>query len=201
MSLEPLWLSTLWAGWLFAIMMQTLMALLMVFMFTVKPSMIGSLIGRQQFHDVGKLMHGFTVFFAYLTYAHVLTYWFGNMPEETEYFLHRMHAPWLWIVLVAPLFSFVIPLYTMIFKAAKWTAAVAVPIAVLILAAQWFAYLVVVIPDVVDASQWKLPWVEMALFLGFLGLFLQTYFWFGKRFPMVGLADPLLPEALHGDHH
>ena len=206
MSLDPLWMSTLWGGWLFAIMMQTLMALLLLVMFSLKPSAIGSLIGRQQFHDVGKMMHGFTIFFAYLTFAHVLTYWYGNMPEETEYFIRRLSGPWLWIVLGAPILSFAIPLYVMIFKAAKWTAAVAVPIAVIILAAQWLAYLLVVMPEIVPVgaaatTKWNGPWLEFMVFLGFLGLFLQTYFWFGRRFPMVGLADPLLPAALHGDHH
>jgi len=196
-----MWFSTLWGGWLFAIMMQTLMALLLIVMFFVRGSGIGGLIKREHFHDVGKLLHGFTVFFAYLTYAHVLTYWYGNMPEETEYFIARLTAPWLGIILVAPVMSFLIPLFVLLFKPAKWTQVITVPIAVLILAAQWLAYLVVVMPQAVDASKWTLPWLELMVFLGFLGVFLQSYFWFGKRFPMVGVADPLLAQALHGEHH
>lgn len=201
MSLSPLWFSTLFGGWLFAIMMQTLMALLLIIMFSLKDSEIGGLIQRQQFHDVGKLMHGFSIFFAYLTYAHILTFWFGNMPEETEYLLHRMHAPWIYLAIGIPLLAFVVPLYVMIFKAAKWTPSVAVPIALCILGSQWFTYMLIVMPDVVDGSKMGMPLVEVGLFFGFLGLFLATYFWFGRRFPMVGLADPILPEALQGEHH
>lgn len=201
MSLSPTWFSTLFGGWLFAVMMQTLMALLIIVMFSLKDTEIGSLIKRQQFHDVGKLMHGFSIFFAYLTYAHVLTYWYGNMPEETEYFLHRMHAPWSYLLIGIPLLAFVIPLYVMIFKAAKWTSKVAVPIALCILGSQWFTYMLIVMPEVIDGSKMGVPLIEVGIFMGFLGLFLSAYFWFGKRFPMVGLADPILPEALHGDHH
>lgn len=200
MSLAPLWFSTLWGGWLFAIMMQTLMATLIISMFVLKKTPIGRVIQRQQFHDVGKLMHGFTIFFAYLTYAHVLTYWYGNMPEETEYFIHRLHQPWLSIVLIAPLFSFVVPLFTLIFKPAKWTAVITIPIASVILIAQWATLMLVVMPAATHDFN-NGPWIEIGLFFGFLGLFLSTILWFGKRYPMVPLADPLLEAALDGGHH
>lgn len=201
MSLSPLWFSTLWGGWHFAIMMQTLMATLLLVMYMLRETPMGQFIGRQHFHDIGKLMHGFTVFFAYLTYAHILTYWFGNVPEETEYYIHRLHAPWIYIVIATPLLVFIVPLFAMIPKAAKWTAALAIPVASMILFAQWLVYLLVVMPEVVDASQWSLPWVEVGVFLGILGLFLTTVFAFGKRFPMVAIADPLLVQALNSDHH
>lgn len=203
MSLEPMWFSTLWGGWLFSIMMQTLMAVLLILMFVFKDSVIGSVMSRQQFHDVGKLMHGFTAFFGYLTYAHILTYWYGNVPEETEYFIHRMHAPWIYIVIAAPIFSFLIPLYAMIPKASKWTARIVIPIAVAILIAQWYTYLLVTMPDIVDNAEatWKYPVMELGVFFGVLGLFMACFIWFGKRYPMVSVADPILARALSHDHH
>ena len=146
-------------------------------------------------------MHGFTIFFAYLTYAHVLTYWYGNVPEETEYLLHRMHGPWLWIISIVPLTVFVLPLYVLIFKAAKWTPAVTIPICLIILVSQWFTNVLLVTPEVVSLEEFNMPFLlEGGLFFGFLGLFLTSYFWFGKRYPMVCIADPLLPEA-YSEHH
>jgi hypothetical protein len=199
MSLAPTWLSTLWGGWAFAAMMQTTMATILIFMFALRGTSIGRLLRRQNFHDVGKLMHGFTVFFAYLTYAHIITYWYGNVPEETEYFLHRMHSPWLAIVKVIPFLLF--PLFALIPKVSKWTAPITVPICVVILVAQWLVSLIVVIPQVVDGKNWGLPWIEVGLFLGFLGAFISSILWFGKRFPMVGIGDPLLAEAIvHSEH-
>ena len=201
MALAPTWFSTLFGGWLFAVMMQTLMATLMLFMWTFKGSAIGQVIQRQQFHDVGKLMHGFSIFFAYLTYAHILTYWYGNMPEETGYFIARLQAPWKYIVMIAPLVSFVIPLYTMIPKASKWTKMISGPIAIGILTAQWFTYMLVVMPEVVKAGDFGIPYIELGLFFGVFGLFLSSVFAFGRRNPMVAVADPLLHAALDEAHH
>jgi hypothetical protein len=200
MSLAPTWLSTLWGGWLFAIMMQTLMATLLITMWIIKDTSIGSLIQRQQFHDVGKLMHGFTIFFAYLTYAHVLTYWYGNMPEETQYFAERLQAPWIYIVIGAPILSFVIPLYGMIPKASKWTKMIGGTIAAGILCAQWCTFLLVVQPQVVK-NELGLPWIELGTFAAVFGLFLSSVLMFAKRHPMVAVGDPLLHESLSGGHH
>ncbi|MEI6397588.1 MAG: hypothetical protein WCO71_02345 [Pseudomonadota bacterium] len=201
MSLAPTWFSTLFGGWLFAVMMQTLMATLMLFMWAFKGTAIGQVIQRQQFHDVGKLMHGFTIFFAYLTYAHILTYWYGNMPEETGYYIARLHYPWKYIVMIAPLVSFVIPLYTMIPKASKWTKMISGPIAIGILTAQWFTYMLVVMPEVVKDEDFGIPYIELGLFFGVFGLFLASVFAFGRRNPMVAVADPLLHAALAEGHH
>lgn len=201
MSLAPTWLSTLWGAWAFAAMMHTTMAAILIFMFAMRGTAVGQLLKRQHFHDVGKLLHGFTIFFAYLTYAHIITYWFGNVPEETEYFIHRLHDPWLNLVIAVPFLVFLFPLFALIPKVSKWTSGITLPICVVVLGAQWLISLLVVIPEVVDGKTWGLPWIEVGLFLGFLGIFLSSILWFGKRFPMVGIGDPLLAEALaHSEH-
>ena len=201
MSLDYVWFSTLWAGWLFAIMMQTLMASLLIAMFVFSSSSLGQIYGRLQFHDIGKFMHGFTIFYAYLTYAHVLTYWYGNVPEETEYFIHRIHGDWIWIVMLTPIFNFVIPLFALIFKAAKWTAPITIPLALMIIVAQWFVYVLVVLPQIGEnTTRWQACFLDVGIFLGALGLFLGCYFAFARKHPMVAIADPLLIKALNSQH-
>jgi len=200
MSLAWTWFSTLWGGWQFSIVMQTLFATLLLIMFALKGTPIGQMIKRNQFHDCGKMMHGFSVFFAYLTYAHILTYWYGNVPEETEYFIHRLHAPWIYIVIATPLMAFVFPLFALLPKVSKWTAIMMIPIASIILFAQWLVALLIVQPEVVsDKANW-MPWVEVGMFFGILGLFMASFFWFSQRFPMISIADPLLLEAYNDDH-
>lgn len=201
MSLAPVWFSTLWGGWGFAIMMQTLMASMLLFMFMLKESVIGQYVRRQQFHDIGKLMHGFTIFFAYLTYAHLLTYWYANMPETTEYYIARLHSPWIAMIVIVPILAFVLPLFALLPKVSKWVGGLAIPVASLILAAQWFTYLIVVMPEVVR-GEWSPPLVlEFGVFLGFLGMFIGCLRWFGKRYPMLAVSDPLLAESLSHSGH
>lgn len=192
MSLAPKWFSTLWGGWNFSIMMQTLFAFLLLYMFAAKNSPLGQHYGRKQFHDVGKLLFGFTIFFAYLTYAHVLTYWYGNVPEEAEYFIHRIQQPWLTLVIITPLFNFVIPMIVLIPKANKWTATFAIPVCVMVIVAQWMTQVIVVAPQLDHGHSWQLPLIEFGVFLGFLGLFMACVSLFSRRLPMLAVSDPLL---------
>lgn len=202
MSLSPLWFSTLWGGWSFAVLMVTLLASTLVAMFLLKGSSLGSVMGRQQFHDVGKMMHGFTIFFAYLTFAHVLTYWYGNVPEETEYFLHRMHGPWLPIIIIAPILSFALPLFVLIPKASKWYGPVAVPMAAIILGAQWLSYLIVVMPETTTQESFaSVPFVtELGGLFTIGGVFLISVAAYFKSAYAVPLGDPLLAESLNSGH-
>ena len=182
-------------------MMQTLMAFLLLVMFSLKGTNLGSVIGQQQFHDIGKLMHGFTIFFAYLTFAHILTYWYTNIPEETSYLLLRMNKPWVSLAIVVLFLGFLIPLFALMPKASKFTPYITIPICILILVAQWITYLLVVIPELVkDVEQWSVPWIEIGLFCGFLGLFIQMFYMFASRVPMLSIADPLLPDSLKKGH-
>ena len=200
-SLAPLWYSTLWGGWSFAVMMQSLMAALLLFMYAVKGTPIGQFMRRQQFHDIGKFMHGFTVFFAYLTYAHIITIWYGNMPEETSFFIARLHGPWLLLLYAVFFLAFILPLFALLPKISKWTSGLAIPICASILLAQWIVNLLIVMPQVTDGSTWTVPWIEVGIFLGILGLFIGSIFRFGRKFPMVSIADPLLHESLADAAH
>jgi hypothetical protein len=200
MSLEPLWFSTLWGAWLFALAMQTMLASLSLWMFWLKSSEIGKQYSTQQFHDVGKLLYGFSIFFAYLTYAHVLTYWYGNVPEETEYFFHRLSQPWLSIVLIAPLFNFVLPLFGLIPKASKYTRFYTPIVCMCIILSQYFVMMLVVMPVVVHTDKHMfLPLIELGIGIGVLGLFLASLFRFGTKYPVVAAGDPDLRmfEAAH----
>lgn len=200
MSLAPTWFSTLWGGWAFAIMMQTLMALNLIVMFSLRNTPVGHFIGRSQFHDVGKLMFGFTVFFAYLTFAHILTYWYTNIPEETSYLITRLQFPWRYLVIACGFGAFLLPFAFFIPKASKWTRWVAVPTALLVLCSQWTVYLLVVIPEVTAPETWYVPWIEVGMLVGFLGLFLTAFFRAVSKHPILAISDPLLSEALHSHH-
>ena len=206
MSLAPLWFSTLWAGWLFAVMIQLTLSVALIGMFVIKNQSVGSLMDRAQFHDMGKLLHGFSAFWAYLTFAHVLTYWYGNVPEETEYFLHRLHEPWQTVMVMIMFGAFIIPFFVLIPKAAKWTAGVMVPVAVMITVAQWLAHVVMVQPEVDklqpgESLQWSLPTVELAVFCVFAALCGGLFYGWGRKHLMVALHDPLLERYLTTSQH
>ena len=44
-----------------------------------------------ELHDLGKLMVGFSLMTTYLMYAHLLPFWYENLPREVRFLVPRMH--------------------------------------------------------------------------------------------------------------
>jgi len=65
--------------------------------------------GSRERHDLGKLLFGFVLFWAYLLWAEYLTIWYGNLPDETGELLARWHGPWKWVSLLVVVSVFIFP--------------------------------------------------------------------------------------------
>ena len=202
MSLSPNWYSTLWGVWSFAILMQSLLASILVSLFLLESTGISKYYQKgvgKQFHDVGKMLHGFTAFFGYTTYAHILTYWYGNVPEETEYFLHRLHGPWIYMVYAVGIMCFVIPFFGLIPKPAKFTRSFTMPLCLIVILGQWINYNQIIMSEVVKEN-FGLPIAEIGALCLVLGGFLLAFFKRAESSPMLAVTDPKLIDALSSGH-
>ena len=43
----------------------------------------------EHYHDLGKLLFAFVVFWAYIAFSQYMLYWYANIPEETGWYLRR----------------------------------------------------------------------------------------------------------------
>ena len=91
MSMEQTWFSNLfgayvtWGGILSAV---AAVALCTVF-YRKAPGFEG-LITEGRMHDIGKLTFAFSIFWMYLFWSQYLVIWYGNLPEETQFFADRL---------------------------------------------------------------------------------------------------------------
>lgn len=69
-------------------------------------------------HDLGKLMFGFTAFWAYIAFSQYFLIWYSNIPEETAYFLFRQ-VEWTLLTYVLVLGHFVLPFLILLPRPAK----------------------------------------------------------------------------------
>src|SRR6185436_18232137 len=76
-------------------------------------------ITREHLHDVAKLMFGFTVFWAYIAFAQYFLIWYGNMPEETQYYLLRRNGAWYPLSIALPILNFAVPFFLLMPRASK----------------------------------------------------------------------------------
>ena len=190
MSLSPYWISNLFGAYYFMGSFLTALTMLGLMMLYWRRALgLEDLVGRQQFHDLGKLIFGFTVFWAYLTYSQVLVIWYGNLPEETGWMFWRMFGEWGSVTLLVGLMVFLIPFWGLIWYKAKVTPLTFGLFAMISFAGMWLEKYVQVVPSF--GGPGPIGLVEVAVTLGFLGLFLLMYGAFASMFPMV---SPRLAE-------
>jgi len=127
MSLEYPWYSTLFGGFFFMEALLSGFAVSGIFWY-----FLSRRTPREEFEsmksqrrDMAALTFGLSVFWAYLMFSQVIVIWYGNLPEETTFFLARLRVSPLREMLYSLLgFLFLIPFVTLISRKMKETPSV-----------------------------------------------------------------------------
>lgn len=193
MSLDPHWFSTLLGGYFFIGNLYIGVAFLaVVAVWTHTQVRWRGHVGTDQLHDVGKLLLGFCMLWTYLFWTQYLVIWYGDLPEETAFVMHRTaEAPWAvlaWIVLFG---CFLIPFVTLLSREVKRRPRGLLIIALVVLVSMWLERFMLVSPSLWTGESLPLGLIELAMTGGFLAMFTICYTTFLQAVPVLPLADPL----------
>lgn len=134
MSLEPHWFSTMFgisfiigcllAGWTVIILMVVRLSRSHPYLDVVQPLF---------FRDLGNLMLAFTMLWAYTSFSQFLLIWYGNIREETPYYIVRSQGGWGVIAVALLVFHFFLPFTLLLMRRIKDHAKTLATVAALML--------------------------------------------------------------------
>ena len=201
MSLTPTWYSNLfgaffaWGGLLSAVTSTTLLAVL----HRNHPGLEGE-ITKARLHDLGKLIFAFSIFWMYLFFSQYLVIWYGNLPEETQFFSarlgseflmgtwywegwwDRLNEPWVKVSLSAWICIWVIPFWFLLGQKPKKTWWFVGTIACVSLLGFWIERNVLIWPSLTTDDHAFLGVTQIGTALGFLGAFVLVNMLYRSRF-------------------
>lgn len=154
MSLDPHWFSTIFGVYYFsgaAVGFFSLLALLMVSL--NRAGYLTKTISVDHYHDVGKLIFAFVVFWAYIAFSQYLLIWYANIPEETIWFVTRQQGPWFNLSMILLFGHFVIPFLGLISRHPKRRSTVLAVGAAWVLLMHWFDMLYLVLPRIEHGTE------------------------------------------------
>ena len=196
MALDPHWFSTLLGGYYFIGNLLIGLAFLAGVAAAGRRRLgIAGYVGRHQLHDLGKLLFGFCILWAYLFWSQYLVIWYGDLAEETEFVYHRMHGAWepvAWAVLAM---TFVGPFVVLLSRAVKTWVPGLTAVAAVVFAGMWLERFLLVAPSLWHGEGVPLGLLELLVTAGVFGLFVVCYTTFLDRFPTLPVSDPRLAPA------
>jgi hypothetical protein len=153
--------------------------------FLRKPIGISEFVTARQWHDLGKLVFAFSVFWMYLNWSQYIVIWYGLLPWEQPYFVYRFAEPFGAITASIIILCFVLPFFGLLTRPPKKIPEVLSFFAALILVGHWLERFIITVPSIWEGEGLPLGLPEIGIGLGFLGLFLACYLWFVQTFPML----------------
>ena len=120
MSLAPAWFSTMFGVYFFAVCATCgLSAIILSCLAFQRADLLRGVITAEHYQDLGKMLFAFgIVFWAYIAFSQFMLIWYGNIPEETIWFMPRQVGGWYWISWALLFGHFIIPFLFMI---SRWT--------------------------------------------------------------------------------
>jgi hypothetical protein len=197
MSLDPRWVSTIFACYLFAGLFVQGIAAVTLVAALLRVTGRAAFITEDHLHDLGRLLFGFSTFWAYIWFSQYLLIWYSNIPDEVTHYATRTSGAWLPLFWANLAVNWAVPFAVLPPRATKRDARVLIVIAIAVLAGRWLDLYLVILPETTARPQ--LGWAEMATALGAAGLLAGFTMRALGDAPLVPGNDPFLEASL--GHH
>lgn len=204
MSLDYHFFSTMWGVYFFAQGMVATIALGVLILLALRGAgRLEGVVTSEHFHDLGKLLFGFTVFWGYIAFSQYFLIWYANIPEETAYLITRRTEGWLSVSTALAVGKFVIPFLVLLPRPSRRSPVVLTLACLWIIAMLLLDLFWVIRPEMAKqtAPQLSVTWIDavgavapVLLMIGFVAIRMGGA-------SLVPLKDPRLPLSLHHKNH
>lgn len=207
MSLDAHWFSTIFGVYFFSGCALSAMSMMAVALWYLQRNgRIEHAVTREHYHDVGKLMFAFVVFWAYIAFSQYLLIWYAHIPEETGWFLRRQQPPWLWLSIALIVGHFFLPFVALISRVPKRRKGVLAAAGAYLLAIHWVDLYWLIMPEfgvhahgaeaaAVHHGTW-FSVMDVLLLLGMAGFLVAAVAHRLSACSLVPVKDPRLRESL-----
>jgi hypothetical protein len=151
MSIDAHWYSTLFAWYCTISWFVSMLCITVLSLIYLKGKGYYQQVKADHFHDLGKYIFGFSVFWTYLWFSQYMLIWYGNIGEETVYFRERFdNYPVLFYGNL--IINFVLPFLVLIRNDTKRKMGVMSVICTIVLLGHWIDYFLMIKPGVLHTA-------------------------------------------------
>ena len=196
MSLQPPWYSTIFGVYVFVGGFLASMAFMVLFYQQLgRGNMLTEVVSIDHFHDFGRLLFAFTVFWAYIGGSQYYLIWYANIPEETMWFLARWENGWKTVSMALIFLHFAVPFLVLLFYRFKRSAGILRSIAILLVVMHAVDMFWLVMPTF-GTDGVHVSWMHLTAIIGIGGLVLWLFWTRYTAHRAVPAHDPKLADSI-----
>ncbi|HEX6811444.1 MAG TPA: quinol:cytochrome C oxidoreductase [Planctomycetota bacterium] len=225
MSMDPHWFSTIFGVTYFAGAAMASLAFTILFAkWLGRRGYLKNAITVEHYHDLGKLMFVYMVFWTYTNFSQYMLQWYANMPEETHWFLVRTVNGWGAIGTILIVGHFFIPFAFLMSRHVKRHGMALSAGAIFLLVIHCIDMQFLILPNASHGQEegqaakellagsagfseqlgdylHHVHWTDFGCFLGILSLVAGLTLMNMRKANLVPIRDPRLSESLHFLNH
>lgn len=196
MTLDGHWYSTIFGIYFFSgAAMAAAAAQILSAMSLQKSGVLKEEITTEHYHDLGKWMFAWMVFWAYTAFSQYVLIWYANKPEETFWYGIRLENGWEGLSSFLAISHFLVPLFFLMSRHMKRRK---LPLA---LGAGWllFAHYVDMfwlVQPALFPEQLSFHLTDILALVGIGGIIIGAYAWLTGRSATTPVGDPRIEESL-----
>jgi hypothetical protein len=200
MSVNPHWYSSAFGVYYFSgAVVGTLAALILLTLLLSWRGGLGSAVGVEHLHDLGKLTFAFVFFWAYIGYSQYMLLWYAHLPETAGWLVHRgasTDSPngWSPLLIVLVLGHFALPFAGLMSRHVKRRRFCLGAWAVWLLIMHWLDLVWLVMPE--SGPALALGGMEVGLLMLTLGVYGAGLSRRLKQAALAPVGDPRLHDSL-----
>jgi hypothetical protein len=195
MGLDWRWTSSLFGVYNFTICVQASMAAGIVLIALLRAGGHLKMLTHEHFYLMGKLLFGFTIFWAYIAFGQFLLIWYANIPEETIFYNDHNRGAWVYITFFIIVGKFMFPTIFLLAQDVKKSLRSLTAIAAWILFMHGVELYWFIMPYAHQGS--ILPsWQDFVAFITVGSILGYAYIHIAARASLFPTRDPRLVECL-----
>ena len=197
MSIDTHWFSTLFGWFVFSSMGVTGFTMIALLAIYLKRKGYLEYVNENHIHDLGKWIFSFSVLWTYMWFSQFMLIWYSNIPEEVTYYMARWDY-YNFLFWATSVINFIFPLLILMSRDGKRNYNYIFTVGIFVLIGHWFNVFLMIAPGTLK-DHWQIGFVEIGMFLGFLGLFLMIVHKALTKAPLFVENHPYAYETKH--HH
>jgi hypothetical protein len=208
MSLDYHWYSTMFGVYVWTGSVVAGLAAVSLLAIALRRGPLKEYIGSDTFHTIGELTFAFVCFWGYIAFSQYFLIWYGNLPEETIWFLRRWtgetaaQGAWWWpVACLIGLGQFVLPFVVLMGAPAKRNRKVLGTMCAIMLLTHWLNTYWIVQPEkaaLYPPLQWI--WIDLSVVVLLGGVSGMLFISRLRRAALFPMMDPRLVDAFSGEH-